>query len=280
MIQAVYTPESRLRRPGQLFREMWNDLLASRELAWRLAVRDVTAKYRQSIFGLLWAFLPPIATTGVFVLLNRSAVLNTGDIAIPYPAYVMLGTILWQLFTESLNAPLRVVNANKVMLAKVDFPREALILSAIAQVLFDFCIKLIVLVGVFAAFGIVPSSGALLAPVPALVLLLLGFALGTLLVPLGVLYSDVTSALPVLTGLWFFLTPVAYAPPSGGKLQLLIKANPVTSLLVCARELVVTGTAPVTFDLLLVSSLTAVGLLAIWVLFRLALPIVIERLGD
>ena len=36
----VYTPESELRSPGRLLRAMFRDLLASRELAWRLLVRD------------------------------------------------------------------------------------------------------------------------------------------------------------------------------------------------------------------------------------------------
>jgi lipopolysaccharide transport system permease protein len=56
--EVVYTPESILRRPRELFRQMWRDLLASRELAWRLIVRDISAQYRQSFLGVAWAFLP------------------------------------------------------------------------------------------------------------------------------------------------------------------------------------------------------------------------------
>lgn len=59
--EVVYTPESQLRRPRDLVQSMWQDLLASRELAWRLMVRDISAQYRQSFLGIFWAFLPPIA---------------------------------------------------------------------------------------------------------------------------------------------------------------------------------------------------------------------------
>ena len=65
----VYTPESQLRRPGVLLRSMWRDLKASRELAWRLFVRDTSARYRQSLLGVLWAFVPPIVTGVVFIVL-------------------------------------------------------------------------------------------------------------------------------------------------------------------------------------------------------------------
>ncbi len=44
----IYTPESSLTKPSRMFREMFADLLRSRELAWQLAVRDIKAQYRQA----------------------------------------------------------------------------------------------------------------------------------------------------------------------------------------------------------------------------------------
>ncbi len=41
-----YAPESQLRHPIALFKRMYWDLLASRDLAWRLFVRDISAQYR------------------------------------------------------------------------------------------------------------------------------------------------------------------------------------------------------------------------------------------
>jgi lipopolysaccharide transport system permease protein len=54
--------ESQIQHPVQLLKSMWFDLLASRELAWRLLVRDISAQYRQSFLGIFWAFVPPIVT--------------------------------------------------------------------------------------------------------------------------------------------------------------------------------------------------------------------------
>jgi lipopolysaccharide transport system permease protein len=47
----IYTPESSLRNPARMVRSMVRDLLASRELAWQLAVRDIRAQYRQTALG-------------------------------------------------------------------------------------------------------------------------------------------------------------------------------------------------------------------------------------
>ena len=111
----VYTPESQLRYPSRLFGCMWQDLLSSRELAWRLTVRDITARYRRSLLGVTWAIFPPIAAGLVFIFLQRTAVFDPGETRVPYPVFVMCGTILWQLFTRSLNAPLKVITANAAL---------------------------------------------------------------------------------------------------------------------------------------------------------------------
>ncbi len=72
----IYTPESKMRSPVRLLVAMWHDLIASRELAWRLFIRDISAQYRQSYLGIFWAFLPPIATGLVFIILQSKKVVN------------------------------------------------------------------------------------------------------------------------------------------------------------------------------------------------------------
>lgn len=275
----VYTPESQLRSPRRLVRLMWHDLRASRELAWCLMVRDISAHYRQSALGMLWAVLPPVATAILFIVLNREAVINIRTTDIPYPVFVMFGVMLWQLFIESLNAPLKVLTGSKSMLAKINFPREALILSSIGQVLFDLGIKLLILAVVFAVFGLSPTWGLLLAPFAILMLMLLGIMIGLLLAPFGVLYTDVASALSTITGLWFFVTPVVYPSPERWPYSLLVHLNPVSPLLVGARDLATRGTLSDVVPFAIVSGLTVLGLSVMWVLYRVSLPILIERMS-
>ena len=66
----TYTPESPLAHPAKLWREMKQDLWAGRELAWRLAVRDISAQYRQSALGVLWALINQLMTTAVWLFLS------------------------------------------------------------------------------------------------------------------------------------------------------------------------------------------------------------------
>ena len=138
----VYTPESPLRQPARFVREMIADLLASRELARRLFIRDLSAQYRNSVLGYVWVFVPPLVASLPFIYLNSAGVLRMGDTPIPYAAYATVGTIIWQTFVDALNSPLRTVNAARSMLTRINFPREAILLSGLMQVGFSFLVRL------------------------------------------------------------------------------------------------------------------------------------------
>src|SRR5690606_29570733 len=111
----VYEPESELAHPVRLFREMFRDLFLARELAVTLLKRDLQAQFRQSVLGYAWLFFPPIATTAVWFFLIRSGVVRVADSGLPYPAFVFIGTLLSQAFTDSLNKPIQSLNAARAM---------------------------------------------------------------------------------------------------------------------------------------------------------------------
>lgn len=279
LTRVVYTPESQMRTPGLLVRSIFKDLAASRELAWRLFVRDISAQYRQSIFGILWAFFPSIASGLVFIILQSKKVVNFGATDVPYPVFVLIGTTLWQLFVESLNAPLRTVISAKPMLAKINFPREALIISAFYQMLFSLFIKSFIIVGVFVVFQVQVTLGLLLAPLAIFVLILMGMSLGLLLTPLGTLYTDIQSGLMMGTQFLFFVTPVVYPPPQTFPYSLIAILNPISPILTGARDLLTKGVITNLFPFFFVSGLTILNMFAAWVIYHLALPIIIERMS-
>jgi lipopolysaccharide transport system permease protein len=277
--EVVYTPEAQLRSPGTLLGNMVRDVIASRELAWRLFVRDTSAQYRQTALGYLWAVFPPLVTSLSFILLNSSNLLTMKETGIPYPAYVIMGTVFFGLFMDALNAPLKQVNASKAMLVKINFPREALVLAAIGQVLFSFGIKLILLTATLLLFQVPFQPTILLAPFPLAGLLLLGIMLGVLLVPLGVLFHDITYGLTIGSSALMLLTPVVYPPPAGGLLATITAYNPLTPLLMAAREFVVVGSGAYLPSMLVVLLAILALLFPTWLILRLALPILIERIG-
>jgi lipopolysaccharide transport system permease protein len=154
-----------------------------------------------------------------------------------------------------------------------------LVLSAAYTVAFNAAIRGVVLVGVFWYFEVSVTAGLLLAPVAVAMLIVLGLAIGLALTPLGILYSDVASALAAFTQLWFFLTPVVYPAPESYPLSLIATANPVSPLLTAARDLTATGTLTNGPDFFVTSALCVAGLLGAWAFYRIALPILTERMS-
>jgi lipopolysaccharide transport system permease protein len=277
--EVVYTPEPQLRSPGKLLGNMVRDLFTARELAWRLVVRDISAQYRQTMLGYFWAVFPPLVTSLIFILLNSSNILTMKETGIPYPAYIIMGTVFFALFVDALNAPLKQVNASKAMLVKINFPREALVLAAIGQVLFSFGIKLILLVATLVFFQVPFQPTILLTPIPLAGLLLIGIMLGVLLVPLGALFHDITYGLTIASSALMLLTPVVYPPPTEGLLAKITAYNPLTPLLMAAREFVVAGSGAYLPSTLVVLLAALALLFPTWLILRLALPILIERIG-
>jgi len=276
----IYTPDSSLASPVKMLRDMFCDLVASRELAWRLAVRDISAQYRQTFLGILWAFILPLANTVTWIFLNSAGIVNISDTALPYPVYVLTGTMLWAIFMDALNAPLQQATAAKPMLAKLNFPREALVVSGIYQTLFNAGIKIVLLIGALIIMGISPGWNLLLFPVGVLSLVLVGTAFGLLITPVGMLYTDVGRSLPLLLQFLMFVTPVVFPMPiEEGWAATLFAINPLTPVVLTARDWL-TGFSPESLGAFWLVNIAAVAvLLVVWVVYRLAMPILIERMS-
>ncbi len=275
----TYSPAPAMADPLNLLREMFADLRISRGLAWQITLRDFKALYRQSYAGYLWAFLPPLFASATFIILQSGNVVNFAKTDIPYVAFVLIGTILWQVFADSLSNPMRVMQSSKPMLTKINFPREALILSALQMSLINFAIRLVILIPIALWFRFPIGGGTLLFPVGILALILLGTTIGLFLATIGMLYQDVARGLMLVTNLWMFLTPVVFPVTGNGLAGRLMQINPVTPLLETSRDWF-TGKQPdMLGQFLLITALTLVGLAIAWIVYRIFLPRVIERLG-
>lgn len=274
----IFSSASQLRKPNEMILHMLTDLVSARKLAWRLMVRDINAKYRQTLLGYFWALVPPVVVAYGLVAATKAKVVNIGATDLPYAAYVMLSMVLWQTFLEAFNGPLSAVVEAKTMLAKISFPREAIILAKVGEVFFNFLIKMILVVVLFFVYDMPITIMAWLAPLGVLQLVMLGTFLGMFIAPIGGIYQDISKAVVIIATPWLFLTPVLYPMPQSGVFATLVNLNPVTAILVTTRELATTGIVSNWSGFITVSLISFIGLLLTWVFFRLAIPYVIERM--
>ena len=276
----VYTPDSSLRNPAKMIREMFGDIAASRELSWRLAVRDICAHYRQAFLGILWAFILPLANTLTWIFLSSTGIVAVRETALPYTVYVFTGTMLWAILMDAMNAPLQQINAARGMLAKLNFPREALIVSGIYQALFNATIKIVLLLGALLILGIYPGWSLLLFPLGVLSLVLIGTSIGLLILPVGMLYTDIGRALPLLMQFLMYVTPVVFPMPKEGWAANLFRINPLTPIILTTRDWLTNFPPEFLGYFVLVNVIAILLLLFVWVIYRLSMPILIERMSS
>lgn len=238
----IYEPNS-IRNTGiHAWIDMVSELVEYRELIWRLMVRDISARYRQSILGVFWSFLTPLFIMGIFVVVKNKNILPIGDTALPYPAYVFFGQMVWLLFSQGLMSAANSLISSGSLLAKVSFPKEVLIISAIGQTVFDFIIRIPLLVIIFFWVGFTPKLTILLVPLVIMPMLLLIFGLGLLLAMFNAIIRDVGNALNILLSVLMFASPILYPPPTTWPLSFWINCiNPVSGFLIAGYDLTAYG---------------------------------------
>jgi lipopolysaccharide transport system permease protein len=251
-----------------------------RELAYRLFIRDLKASYQKSFLGIFWLFLPALATAGIWIFLNNQKVVAITDTPMSYAAFTMCGTMLWSLFSEAITKPMQRYQSAMGMMSKLNFPREALLLTALYDMLFSLVLKLIVLIPILWLLGYPPSWHFLFALLWILALIILGLSVGIVLSPIGLLYTDIGKAITLALPFLMYLTPVIYPIRKVGLLADMQFLNPVTPFLERARSYIGGYEFVMTTNLWVWSIATVVvlfiGLLAV----RIAMPIIVERAGS
>ena len=260
--------------------EIFRELPEAHELGLRLFKRNIKAIYRQSILGFAWALLPPLVTAALWIFLRNNNVMSMGNTGIAYPVFVLIGTMLWQIFTESVQAPVKNVTANKAMLTKINIPREALLLSGIYEVFFNMLIKLALLAVALIIFNQAINAYILLVPIGIFAIIICGFAIGLILTPVGVLYNDINYGLTIILPFFMYLTPVIYPKPSEGIIGMIMKLNPL-AILIPETRFWFTGQPGEAMSLFWIYTLTFSFILLLGlVIYRVSLPMIIERVGS
>jgi lipopolysaccharide transport system permease protein len=222
-------------RPHRRLRIGLRELWAYRELLYFLVWRDLKVRYKQSVVGVAWVILQPLATMTLFtIVFGHLMKVQTGGT--PYPLFVLTGLVAWQLFAAVLVQSGTSLTAGKQLVTKVYFPRMLLPTATVIAALVDFAIASLVLACFLAGYGIVPP--ARIAALPLFLLLLVTAALGVALwvSALNVQYRDIQHTTPFLTQFWFFATPIVYSTaivPSSWRL--LLGVNPMAGVVAGLR---------------------------------------------
>ena len=275
----IYEPNYIMKAGIRVWVDMFREIIEFRGLIWRLIVRDLSARYKQSIFGILWAFIAPLVMMLIFVWVKSKNILPIGETAMPYAAFVFTGQMVWLLFSQGVTTSANSLVAAGNMLTKINFPIEVLVFSSMGQTLFDFLIRIPLLGIIFLWVGFFPKPTILISFLILIPLVFLTLGMGFFLSLLNSVTRDIGSALGIIMNLGMFVTPIIYPPPETWPLSFLINfINPVSGFVTTLRDFMASGhiTNPESY---LLSSI--IGFLIFflgWRLFHLTEPKIAERI--
>jgi len=180
-----------------------------RELLLFLAWRDLKARYAQTTIGFAWAIIQPVAMMLLFTLVFSSFAKLPSD-GVPYPIFAYAALLPWGYFSRSLDKSSISVVAESNLITKVFFPRIIVPISATFIGLADFAIAFSILLVMMVFYGVMPSWEVLFMPMFLLLAMLTSLAVSLWLAALFVRFRDIAAAMPLVTQLWMFGSPVVY----------------------------------------------------------------------
>jgi lipopolysaccharide transport system permease protein len=237
-----------------------HELWRYRDLAFQIAARDITVRYRQTALGAAWAILQPVGFMIVFsIFFGRVAGISSDDI--PYAVFSLSGLVAWTYFANGLLLGSESLVSNSALVSKIYFPRIFMPAGVLAAGLVDLAISLLILFVVVFVSGLVPSLAVL--ALPLLILIMIATALGVTagLSALNVRYRDVRYVIPFAIQMWLFATPIAY-PSSliAEPWRTLSAINPMVGVVEGFRWATL-GTADAPLELIGISAVSALVLL-------------------
>jgi lipopolysaccharide transport system permease protein len=194
---------------GRAEAHYWRDLWRYRDLFFFLAWRDLLVRYKQTVFGVLWAVLRPLLTMAIFVVIfSRLAGLPSDGV--PYALLVLGGMLPWQFFATALSDSSSSLVSNANLITKIYFPRIILPASSVIVALVDFAITLGLMVVVMVWYRYLPPVRIALLPVFVALALVSALGPGLIATALNVKYRDFRFVIPFIVQFGLYVSPVGF----------------------------------------------------------------------
>jgi lipopolysaccharide transport system permease protein len=245
--------------PSGWFRLNLEEVWRYRDLLVLLALRDVSARFRQSVVGYGWAILRPLISALIYTLVF--SVFVRIETESPYVIFAFAGLIPWMYFSQTLTSVTGSIVGGGSMLTKVYFPRLVLPLATVAVGLIEVVLQLLVLGGMMAWYQYLPDAAIFALPGFVLIAMLTALAFGIWLTALNVKFRDVGMLVPFLIQIWMYLCPIIY-PISvvPDRFRPIYGLNPMVGVIEGFRWSLLGSTAP---DWSMVAASTATSLLVL-----------------
>jgi lipopolysaccharide transport system permease protein len=163
----------------------------------------------------------------------------------PYPIFVYSGLLPWSFFASALSSSSSSVVGNAALITKIRFPRIALPIAATVREAVDFCLSLVVLLGLMFWYHLPLRPSLLLIPFLTIGVGMIALGIGSVFASINVKYRDVPYLVPFIIQIWMYLTPVIYpAALVPSKFRWFLLVNPLSGWIGGFRAAVLGNSIP------------------------------------
>jgi lipopolysaccharide transport system permease protein len=218
--------------PGRAELHYWSDLWRYRELFYVLAWRDLAVRYKQTVIGLAWALMRPVATMLIFTVVFGKIAKLPSDGAAPYAVMVFAGMLPWTFFSTALAEASSSLIANSNLICKVYFPRLIVPIAGIVVAFVDFLVSFGILLALMLWYRFLPNWQIALLPLFVGLTFLASLGPGLWLTALNVQYRDFRYVIPFIVQLGLYVSPVGFsAKIVPAQWQLVYSLNPLVGII-------------------------------------------------
>lgn len=192
-----------------MLKQLFTPFLYYKYLLSQLILREIKARYKQSILSYGWIIFNPLVQLAVYTFVF-SVVFKFPTQGIPYTVFLFIGLLPWIYLQTSLASSALVLVDNSNLLKKVNFPREVLPYSVICSKTIDLVLSLLLLIPLFIFYQL-PVSFNIFYVIPIfLIQVILMSGLALLISASNLFYRDIQYVTNLMLLMWMYLTPVVY----------------------------------------------------------------------
>jgi lipopolysaccharide transport system permease protein len=232
-------------------RAVWRPLLELPrrfDLIVSLTRRELAARYRGSVLGIIWALVTPVVMIAIYTFIFAGifgARFGANGSAWDFALYLFCGLLPWTAFQEAVQHSSTTIVGHANLVKRVVFPLEilpvSLALTSLANQMFGTIALLIFQLIIRGDLHLT----TLWLPVLLLPQLIATLGVAWLVASLGVFLRDMVQGIALLLTTWLYLTPIIY-PESvvPERFRPLINANPFTGLVRSYRRIMLENSMP------------------------------------
>ena len=245
----------------------FKEIFEYKDLLYFLILKDIKARYAQSVIGVGWAIIQPLFFMLVFtVIFGKLAKIDSEGV--PYQIFSFTALVPWTFFSNAMSDSANsFLGANRTLITNIYIPRILIPFSATIGKFIDFFIAFLILIILLLFYSYFPDQKIILIFMYIFLMFISAFAFGLILGTMSIQYRDIRYALPFGIQLFMYASPVAYSTNMiPEKYHIIYALNPMVTVIEGFRNIFL-NTGNITVEMILVSFLVSFLCLMVGIIY-------------